>query len=67
VLRELQPALRQGKWAVTVTLWQDREVIDVQPGYAEGVYGLAVDIGSAPPSPGSCAICAPAKFWPQSR
>jgi len=29
-----------------VTLWHDREVIDVQPGYEEGVYGLAVDIGS---------------------
>ncbi|MEZ4592893.1 MAG: ASKHA domain-containing protein [Chloroflexota bacterium] len=46
VLRELQANLRSGKWAVTVTLWQDREVIDVQPGYQEGVYGLAVDIGS---------------------
>jgi uncharacterized 2Fe-2S/4Fe-4S cluster protein (DUF4445 family) len=46
VLQRLQAALRQGKWAVTVTLWQDRQVIDVQPGYEEGVYGLAVDIGS---------------------
>jgi len=46
VLRRLQPVLRQGKWAVTVTLWHDREVIDVQPGYVEGIYGLAVDIGS---------------------
>ncbi len=45
-LRRLQMALRQGKWAVTVTLWQDHEVIDVRPGYEEGVYGLAVDIGS---------------------
>ena len=45
-LRRLQMALRQGKWAVTVTLWQEREVIDVRPGYEEGVYGLAVDIGS---------------------
>ncbi len=45
-LRKLQPALRHGNWTVTVTLWQDREVIDVQPGYKEGVYGLAVDIGS---------------------
>ena len=45
-LRRLQTALRKGKWAVTVTLWQEREVIDVQPGYAEGAYGLAVDIGS---------------------
>jgi uncharacterized 2Fe-2S/4Fe-4S cluster protein (DUF4445 family) len=45
-LRRLQMALRQGKWAVTVTLWQEREVIDVRPGYQEGIYGLAVDIGS---------------------
>lgn len=45
-LRRLQPALRKEKWAVTVTLWQEREVIDVQPGYKEGTYGLAVDIGS---------------------
>lgn len=45
-LRLLQAALRKEKWKVTVTLWQDKEVIDVQPGYQEGVYGLAVDIGS---------------------
>ncbi|RME84759.1 MAG: DUF4445 domain-containing protein [Caldilineae bacterium] len=45
-LQRLQTALRQGNWAVTVTLWHDREVIDVQPGYQEGAYGLAVDIGS---------------------
>ena len=45
-LRRLQPALRLEAWAVTVTLWQEREVIDVRPGYQEGIYGLAVDIGS---------------------
>lgn len=45
-LRNLQPALRQGKRAVTVLVWNDREVIEVRPGYAEGIYGLAVDIGS---------------------
>jgi uncharacterized 2Fe-2S/4Fe-4S cluster protein (DUF4445 family) len=46
VLRKLQSVLREGGWAVTVTIWQDRDVIDVQPGYVEGTYGLAVDIGS---------------------
>ena len=45
-LRRLQPALRAGNWGVTVILWQEREVIDVRPGYSEGLYGLAVDIGS---------------------
>jgi len=45
-LRQLQPALREGKRAVTVTIWQGKQVIDVQSGYAEGTYGLAIDIGS---------------------
>lgn len=46
VLRQLQPTLRKQGWGVTVTLWQERQVIDVQSGYQEGIYGLAVDIGS---------------------
>lgn len=46
VLRKLQEMLRQGNWKVTVIIWQNREVIDVIPGYTEGIYGLAVDIGS---------------------
>ncbi len=46
VLQRLQPALRKEKWGVTVVLWNDREVIDVQPGYHDGIFGLAVDIGS---------------------
>ena len=45
-LRRLQDALRQGDWAVTVIVWQAREVIDVRPGYHEGIFGLAVDVGS---------------------
>ncbi|HKZ54374.1 MAG TPA: ASKHA domain-containing protein [Anaerolineales bacterium] len=46
VLSELQPALRKGNGALTASIWQDRRVLRAQPGYAEGVYGLAVDIGS---------------------
>jgi uncharacterized 2Fe-2S/4Fe-4S cluster protein (DUF4445 family) len=45
-LQRLQPALREKEWKVTVTIWNDSTVIDVQPGYQEGVYGLAVDVGS---------------------
>jgi uncharacterized 2Fe-2S/4Fe-4S cluster protein (DUF4445 family) len=45
-LRALQPALKQGHHKVTISLWQDRQVLRVQPGYAEGAYGLAVDVGS---------------------
>ncbi len=46
VLRRLQATLRQQNWAVTATLWQEREVIDLQAGYVEGIFGLAVDVGS---------------------
>jgi uncharacterized 2Fe-2S/4Fe-4S cluster protein (DUF4445 family) len=45
-LLTLQSALRQGKYNVTVSVWQDKEVLRVQPGYTEGAYGLAVDVGS---------------------
>jgi uncharacterized 2Fe-2S/4Fe-4S cluster protein (DUF4445 family) len=45
-LRDLQTALRDGEWAATVTLWGDQEILDVRPGYQEGAYGLAVDVGS---------------------
>ncbi len=45
-LRDLQQTLRQGHWEVTVTVWNDHEVIRIQPGYEEGVYGIAVDIGT---------------------
>lgn len=45
-LRDLQPALREGDWTVTAAIWKEREVINIQPGYREGAYGLAVDVGS---------------------
>lgn len=45
-LRTLSKTLREAKWQVTVSVWNDREVIQVQPGYVEDSYGAAVDIGS---------------------
>ncbi len=45
-LRDLQPVLRRGNWEVTATVWQGEEVVRVQPGYQEGIYGMAVDVGS---------------------
>jgi len=45
-LRNLSSTLRQAKWNVTVSVWKDKEVIAVQPGYHEESYGAAVDIGS---------------------
>lgn len=46
LLPSLQSVLREGNFTATVALWQDREVLRLQPGYKEGVYGLAVDVGS---------------------
>lgn len=52
-LRRLTPALRAGKPStpggkprVTVVVWDEREVIDVRPGFHDAMYGLAVDVGS---------------------
>jgi uncharacterized 2Fe-2S/4Fe-4S cluster protein (DUF4445 family) len=45
-LRTLSSTLREAKWNVTVSVWQEKEVIEVQPGYVEDSYGAAVDIGS---------------------
>ena len=52
VLARLQPALRKGKWAVTVALFRAHDeaferLIDIWPGFYEGrLYGLAIDLGS---------------------
>ena len=45
-LRTLSSILREAKWNVTVSVWQDKEVIEVKAGYVEDSYGAAVDIGS---------------------
>lgn len=46
VLKELQDVLRRAEWKATVTVWMDREIIKVEPGFVETCYGLAVDIGT---------------------
>jgi len=45
-LRQLPDALRNGKWEVTVSVWNDREIIRVRPGKQEHAYGLAIDVGT---------------------
>ena len=45
-LRQLPVALREGKWAVTVSVWNDKEVIRVRPGKLDRTYGLAIDVGT---------------------
>lgn len=52
VLSKLQPALRKGKWQITVALHKGHDeshsrILDVWPGlYEGGIYGLAIDLGS---------------------
>ena len=46
VLKDLQDILRQGDWKATATVWMDREIIKIEPGFEEACYGLAVDIGT---------------------
>ena len=45
-LRTLAQTLRQGQWKATIILWNESQVLEVRPGYEEGIWGLAVDIGS---------------------
>jgi uncharacterized 2Fe-2S/4Fe-4S cluster protein (DUF4445 family) len=46
VLQNLQDVLREGEWKATVTIWMDKEIIKVEPGFVDATYGLAVDIGT---------------------
>ncbi len=48
ILPQLQPALRQGKWAVTCAIHEPtNKILSIWPGYFEGpLYGLAIDLGS---------------------
>lgn len=46
ILPSLQPALAAGKRAVTVTLFEGREVVRVQPGFHDEIYGMAFDVGT---------------------
>jgi len=45
-LRQVPGAIRKGGWKVTVSVWNDKEVIRVRPGKHENAYGLAIDVGT---------------------
>ncbi len=45
-LRTLPTALRDGKWSVTVSVWNEKEIIRIRPGKVEHVYGMAIDVGT---------------------
>ncbi len=46
VIQELQQALRQGDWKVTVAVHNGNKIIAVWPGFQDRLYGMAVDVGS---------------------
>jgi len=46
VLLNLQNIVREGNWKVTVSVWNKKEIINVESGQVAGGYGLAVDIGT---------------------
>lgn len=45
-LRTLPETLRNANWAVTVSVWNDKEIIRIRPGKQEKAYGLAIDVGT---------------------
>ena len=45
-LRTLPTVLREGDWSVTVSVWDDKEIIRFRPGRKEDSYGLAIDVGT---------------------
>jgi uncharacterized 2Fe-2S/4Fe-4S cluster protein (DUF4445 family) len=45
-LRKLPSVLRQGNWEVTVSVWNDKEIIRTRPGRHESAYGVAIDVGT---------------------
>jgi uncharacterized 2Fe-2S/4Fe-4S cluster protein (DUF4445 family) len=45
-LRTISAAIRKGNWKVTVSVWNDKEVVRVRPGKHEKAYGIAIDVGT---------------------
>ena len=45
-LRQLPMVLRQEKWLVTVSVWNNKEIVRVRPGRVEASYGIAIDVGT---------------------
>jgi len=46
VLQNLQQALREGGWEVTVAVRDGRQIVAAWPGFRDRVYGAAIDVGS---------------------
>jgi len=47
LLKNVAPFLRQSNWRITVTVWNDTQIIAIEPGNTtKRIFGLALDIGS---------------------
>ncbi len=45
-IQQLQSALREGEWKVTVAVHDNAQIVAIWPGFQDSVYGIAFDIGS---------------------
>lgn len=45
-IQQLQQALRDGEWKVTVAVHDNSQIVAVWPGFKDQAYGLAIDVGS---------------------
>lgn len=45
-IQQLQQALREGDWKVTVAVHDNSQIVAVWPGFKDQAYGLAIDVGS---------------------
>ena len=46
VLQKLPDTLRSGRKGITATIWDKREIIDLNAGRQDGLFGMAFDIGT---------------------
>ncbi|MEE8359016.1 MAG: ASKHA domain-containing protein [Candidatus Hydrothermarchaeales archaeon] len=46
ILAGLSSVIREGDWKVTVSVWQGKEIIRVEPGLKDEKFGIAIDIGT---------------------
>jgi uncharacterized 2Fe-2S/4Fe-4S cluster protein (DUF4445 family) len=46
ILKKTPHILRKGNWKTTVTVWNNREIIALEPGNSPDLYGFAIDVGT---------------------
>lgn len=46
VLQTLPETVRSGEWKITVSVWDNKEIVYVTPGLSEDPWGIAIDVGT---------------------